>query len=593
MFTTNPWKTFAFITVAQFSTIILLSYLILTETWKYENERIYKNTAVNGRDRESDEGKLVTIRHCQLSTERGSCVSKQVQDPISSGSSVVCYGSTKKNRTCKFNNLCYNSKWDSYMFFHGPKTNVSGLPKNRFDPALLDLTSVDDHNTKYFNFIDFSGSEIDGMNLEEMRYVRPPSILFHRFNPENLMHVFHDDILPLWMTMRIFISGLDQSVTNLIMMDGRDTGPWFNAYKTLSKNILLKKNLTKYKYVCFNEVIIGLLKDTTWYQYGFKVPQGPIPNSNANGVHLRFFADEFTSMCKSKGSGEQYVVLVVRKHTRLILNQIELSIELANIFHKEVFFLDLDYLSLEEAVCAVQNAVTLVGMHGAELILSLFMSPRTALVEMYPFGIQPENYTPYKTLSALIGLQYVAWKNVIQENSKAHPERIPQEGGISHLPISLQKEIKLSNQVPQHLCCDNPFWLYRIFQDTFVDIKSLRKIIESLNFEDEPKIKQEAIMYPDKVKDVSCNLALTTNSSVILSATWVPPVNARYFKNSLKYQVIVQKNTDENVIAYEVNATRIILKNVEGNGLYNIWVRCKVNESFGPLSGTNVCVGKE
>jgi len=55
-------------------------------------------------------------------------------------------------------------------------------------------------------------------------------------------------------------------------------------------------------------------------------------------------------------------------------------------------------------------AVT-VGMHGSILILNMFL-PRNALsVELYPYAVPPENYTPYRTMAHLPGmeLKYVAW----------------------------------------------------------------------------------------------------------------------------------------------------------------------------------------
>ena len=55
-------------------------------------------------------------------------------------------------------------------------------------------------------------------------------------------------------------------------------------------------------------------------------------------------------------------------------------------------------------------AVT-IGMHGSILILNMFL-PRNALsVELYPYAVPPENYTPYRTMAHLPGmeLKYIPW----------------------------------------------------------------------------------------------------------------------------------------------------------------------------------------
>ena len=64
---------------------------------------------------------------------------------------------------------------------------------------LLDLTSVSDHSAKVFTYKNISSHEFIHENYD---YISGPSILFHRFNPDNLMHIFHDDLLPLYYTQK-------------------------------------------------------------------------------------------------------------------------------------------------------------------------------------------------------------------------------------------------------------------------------------------------------------------------------------------------------------------------------------------------------
>jgi protein O-mannose beta-1,4-N-acetylglucosaminyltransferase len=72
--------------------------------------------------------------------------------------------------------------------------------------------------------------------------------------------------------------------------------------------------------------------------------------------------------------------------------------------------------------------------------------------------------------SVVGGARYVSWSNTIEANSVPHPERGADGGGIAHLAASLQAKIRRVKTVPLHRCCTDPYWLYRIYQDTVVEI---------------------------------------------------------------------------------------------------------------------------
>jgi protein O-mannose beta-1,4-N-acetylglucosaminyltransferase len=70
-------------------------------------------------------------------------------------------------------------------------------------------------------------------------------------------------------------------------------------------------------------------------------------------------------------------------------------------------------------------------------------------------------------------IAYRSWTNKKEENNYPHPERPPSGGGSVHLPLAEQEKVKNTLTVPPHLCCRDPYWLYRIYQDTRVDISEL------------------------------------------------------------------------------------------------------------------------
>ena len=568
------WRLVLPVILLQFSSILILLHVILQNSTSRYDESTLQVAARKEK---------VSCSY-QSFRPKDVCKGKDV-DELRRGSSVYCHGKTKRERVCKFKNLCYHSNWKRYIFFHGNGSVLSGVPANRFDPALLDMTSVDDHNTQYFNFVDFPAASIN-TDFKDVSFLKGPSLIFHRFNPDNLMHVFHDDIIPIFLTLQMFF---DEGITRqLVMMDGRAKGHWFELYKMFPPtDVLLESNFTK-ELICFNNANVGLSKETTWYQYGFKVPQGPIRDHDVSPSHLESFVQHARSYHGCKNSEKEYVVLVSRKHTRLILNQQELSLLLANTYKKEVRFLNLENQSLSDLICTIGKAVALVGMHGAELILSLFLTPGQTLVELFPFGINPQHYTPYKTLAVLRNLKYIAWKNMKLENTVGHPDRLPQFGGINHLPEQQRTEILDAKEVPKHLCCDNPFWLYRIYQDTIVDNVSLKKLLEEIKSNSFISARGPKI-FPDQVREPSCTVKSGTNGTSMLEFKWQQPINEKFI-HGLKYQVIIQKGQSDEVSAYELQETELKLDNQLTDLTYKAWIRCSFDGGFGPLSGTITCL---
>jgi protein O-mannose beta-1,4-N-acetylglucosaminyltransferase len=131
----------------------------------------------------------------------------------------------------------------------------------------------------------------------------------------------------------------------------------------------------------------------------------------------------------------------------------------------------LEELTMSQIIAKLRTAVMAFGMHGSLLILCMFLPPGAVLIEGYPYGVPAENYTPYRTMSRLSGVEltYRAWAASDPKASIGHPERGPRQGGLKHLNATYRDFILNSTTIPEHFCCDNPHWLYRIFQDTTVD----------------------------------------------------------------------------------------------------------------------------
>ncbi len=537
---------------------------------------------------------------------------------IAEGSSVWCSGSDHMQRICRFRNLCYLPEVNDFVFYHSSQSVYSGLPRNRFNPTLLDMSSVRDHNAQYFNFVDLPAKSAMHFPVD---FVHQQSLIFNRFNPDNIMHVIHDDLLPMFHTLEMITGegNINMSAfdVKLVFMEGWSPGDYINLYEVFSiHKPLFKMDLqAKGLVTCFRDAYVGISKETTWYQYGFREPQGPIPHHTVTALQI----NQFTSFLKHKlntsnlfvPNGNSYIVFFTRKHNRLILNEVELTFALVREFKMKVLSMGAETHSIAEMIAILSKATILIGMHGSLLSLSMFLPPSAILIELFPYAVNPENYTPYKTLANLpgMGITYKAWRNMEIQNSVTHPDRSWDTGGIHHLSETEQHRIVTSTQVPKHLCCRDPEWLFRIYQDTLVDIPSLVKLIRDASEEREKQYEKSfdrtgalvvQKMYPSKIQELKCvgsrdradafgNSDPTVPPSLWVS--WQRPWNLRYLTiSSLRYEVWIQEHGAESYTAWILSKTsHTFTAGLKPQSHYDIWVRCIVNGNMqGPFNTEHV-----
>ena len=521
-------------------------------------------------------------------------------------SSIWCHGNDKSERICKFKNLYYSPSLKEYIFFHGNSSIIQGVPDRRCSPALLDLTSIKDHNLQYFNFQDAPVSALK--YFSEIVSIDRPSLIFHRFNPENIMHAIHDDLLPLFYTLKQNFQDFEQQDlpfkmdTQIIFMEGRSDGPYFDLYKLFSnkKPLLLadlysKKNNSIQSLVCFQEVTVGISKSTTWYDYGFHIPQGPIPNHTANGYMVQQFTEYVTNKLgiTKKTKDSNYVILFSRESNRLILNELEVTFSIATTFNLQVVRLSLETNKLDEIIKEIQGSVGIIGMHGSILVLLMFLRPGSFVIELFPYAINPQNYTPYKTLAEIMDITYSSWQNNIKNNTVVHPNRTKSEGGIMHLDRDMQRNILNTEEVPRHLCCNDPHWLFRIYQDTTVEIPIFIEVMKNALNKTKRAIKKRDNVkhYPGKTRNVFCK-SLEMENRVALFVAWEPSWNMQFYNSSdVSHEVWIQDVLDQNYKAYSLQGVteHKFDENIKRDTLYSIWVRGVINENTGPFSDVCTC----
>ncbi len=511
------------------------------------------------------------------------------------GTRMVCTGKMHTDRICRFDYLCYCTEAEEFVFFHSnASVMLPNLGPRRFQPALLDLSSVEDHNTQYFNFLELPAAALKFM--PKPVFVPDVTLILNRFNPDNLMHIFHDDLLPIYYTMQQY-SDLDDEA-RLVFMEGWSEGAHFDLYRLLSsKQPLLKEQLKTFgKLMCFTKSYVGLSKMTTWYQYGFVQPQGPKANILISGNEIRQFASFLVERLNiTREEGDDYIVVFKRTTNRLILNEAELLLALAQEFQMRTVTVSLEEQSFDRIIQIISGATILVSMHGAQMITSMFLPRGAAVVELYPYAINPEQYTPYKTLASLPGmdLQYVAWRNTMEKNTVTYPDRPWDQGGIVHLEKEEQERILSSKEVPRHLCCRNPEWLFRIYQDTTVDIASFLDVLrENLKKPNLKKAKVVSTVHPGRVREHKCQTSVQASNEAKLSVSWQIPWNLKYLKvKEVKYEVWIQEQGENTYMPYILpHQNYTFSENIKPFTTYLVWVRCIFNKNLlGPFADVLIC----
>lgn len=442
-------------------------------------------------------------------------------------SDAYCFGNDRNSRTCRFRNLCYDHKIRQFFLLNNQNSLLINLPLD-FQKELLDLTAVSDHNLFYWGFqmVDgenffkskqndlciqsFKGNECKN-STSVLTIIKEPAILSKRFYPLNIMHILHDDWLGLYNLSQIWPSISLEKFVRLIFYDvyppnatydppyGWLTGGTFEKLEDIIGD-------NPAAYVCFSDVVVGNSKANTWYQYGYKTPQGPLPKQ-ASGWEIREAAKHIlrrlglpphwqdTREIQTKfmrhalsqqGSIPEWITrsdlavgIFSRRTNRLILNEDDLLRRFQERFGLPVRFLRMEDHSLSELIALLQKTPIAIGMHGCLFTLAIFMPPGSILLEAFPYGVPSENYTPYKTLAGLPGMRliYRAWENRHPEATIGHPDRLKRHGGLGHLSPEERQRVLQTATVPSHLCCENPYWLYRIYQDTWLDLNEIEELL--------------------------------------------------------------------------------------------------------------------
>jgi protein O-mannose beta-1,4-N-acetylglucosaminyltransferase len=412
---------------------------------------------------------------------------------------------------------------------------------------VVDGTSLEDHNAFYWSFTQVSDQYLQTKHVD---YHNKSIFVFRRFLAPNIMHTIHDDLLPLLTTIDEYEDLSNENIWIFISDDG--------DIKNSILNLLFNTfNVNSFKCItCFQNVYVGMKKRTTWYQYGFGKPQGPLRISDGDLIkkYARFISDKLKVQNKNE---TRTISLFSRLSNRRIINENQIRSELAEKYKMPVRFVRMEENSLKEQIEILRNTRLAIGMHGSLLIMAIFLPTGSHLLEIFPYGVPSKDYTPFKTMAKILGLKYTAIEIKTQE------ECIPDMTRISHLPKEEQDKIR-SSVVPLHHCCYNPYWIYRIYQDTILSMD----YFSSIELKPLPNSFNSVSVVPRKITNAHClGKELTYekpfNVDTCMFEIWIHEEKRHYMTESK---------------VFHVNMTPVIA-----------YVRCKSNFLYGEWSNPIQC----
>ncbi|KAK8379061.1 hypothetical protein O3P69_019105 [Scylla paramamosain] len=117
------------------------------------------------------------------------------------------------------------------------------------------------------------------------------TLVMARFKPDNLFHVLHDDVMPVYFTVLRLCAVLGSPCPpiTLLAVDEHTESPYSALYSALGHQLLLARDLQNIVWLRLSQATVGLSHHSVWYQYGFRRPQGPV-ETRLSGAELREFA---------------------------------------------------------------------------------------------------------------------------------------------------------------------------------------------------------------------------------------------------------------------------------------------------------------
>jgi hypothetical protein len=243
--------------------------------------------------------------------------------PYIPSSSIWCHGSSLFDRVCRFKNICYHAEANKYFVVKTSYSIFAGVPSDYRVAGLVEPSSVHDHNL-FRLYLDEVSPSNPIIRNKPVRYIKSLTFMHQRFQPANIMHVFHDDIFGLFHLIRETLGPNSlNGLTKTYATRANLSHPSHNSdpkrqqqqkyriffmdphyrYESVARPADYLAPLPFKKTVdiaidpqvitCFENAVMGTPKLGMFYQYGLYSPQGPMLDHKPKGLHLREVAAYF------------------------------------------------------------------------------------------------------------------------------------------------------------------------------------------------------------------------------------------------------------------------------------------------------------
>jgi len=472
-------------------------------------------------------------------------------------SSVWCHGSHQDHRHCSFSNLCYSPDLDQYIFFHsGNKSVKSGLedPSEQFN--LVRLSTLTGNNEFYLNYITMPKSSSDRFDIE---YVESPVLLLKRWKPLDPFHMIHDDLLPIYSTLK-FLCFNDVNQCSKEFIIGVEDQVKSELYESLFPNVMYLSRYATFfsddQLLCFKKVTVGLEHETLWYNHGFDSISGEISNMNYQPYVLEEFRKFLLHKLNIKTNKCPPDLIVVFESEHFANSEIVVKalkeeypkFQIKSINPKKM-------PTLTDVIKEVSCAKALISFHSSYNVLSLFQKGSSGLLELFPYGLDESTLPQFSKLSTLRNLHYQSWINFDEKSSK---ESVKSASVLSHLDQAAAESIVKLEHVAPVSCCNDAALLYKLNQVTTVGIDDFLSTFQQF-WGDLKQLKNEEVgeelneaeddndwIIPAPIHGAKCRL---DNSLNIAEISWSPPLNLNFIKQKHK-----TSDGDKRRIIYEILA---------------------------------------
>lgn len=283
------------------------------------------------------------------------------------------------------------------------------------------------------------------INLDKPAHIPPPdspnyTILVKREGEGNLWHCMLE-LLSMSMTMDVlqmsrrphdakpFFTEADAVNTQVVILDDRDDGPYFKLWSIFAQKPILR--LRELPPDANRGTIIVPLAGGGNPLWGHTWEIHSCEDSALVRTFSHRVLDTYAIERRRPRQGPEIAVTFIdRIGTRVLLNHTAYFQDVESEFpHVTVRSIDFAAISFREQLEIIQNTDVLVGVHGAGLTHTMFLQPRSAVVEILP----PElTHKGYRNLATLMDQSYFS----------VHSSKFVQnvEGDWHGENVSLQRE---------------------------------------------------------------------------------------------------------------------------------------------------------